>query len=63
MRQLATKQQILDEAGYRYSIDRELYFNRQAKRAFSVAFLADKGEEEIELLLGAKTNGTSLHSF
>jgi hypothetical protein len=44
---VATKQQILEGAGYRYSFDREVYFNRQAKKAFSVEFIEDKPEEEL----------------
>jgi hypothetical protein len=45
---VATKQQILEGAGYRYSFDREVYFNRQAKKAFSVDFVEDKPEEELK---------------
>jgi hypothetical protein len=42
------KQQILDDAGYRYHFDRQLYFNRKAKKAFSVEFIEDRSEEEIK---------------
>ena len=48
MTKLATKDQILKNAGYIYSFDRELYLNRQSKKAFSVEFIKDNSEEEIE---------------
>ncbi len=37
MTSLATKQQLLDSAGNIYNFDREVYFNRSAKKIFSVA--------------------------
>jgi hypothetical protein len=43
-----TKQDLLENAGYRYSFDRELYFNREAKKAFSVEFVEDHSEEEMK---------------
>jgi hypothetical protein len=42
------KQQILDSGGYRYHFDRQLYFNRKAKKAFSVEFIEDRSEDEIK---------------
>ena len=32
MRTLATKQHILEGSGYVYNFDREIYFNRKAKK-------------------------------
>jgi hypothetical protein len=43
-----TKQDLLENAGYRYSFDRELYFNREAKKAFSVEFIEDNAETELK---------------
>jgi hypothetical protein len=43
-----TKREILEGAGYRYSFDREVYFNRKAKKAFSVEFVEDNPEEELK---------------
>jgi hypothetical protein len=48
---LDTKQHILDDAGFAYSIDRAVYFNRKSKKIFSVAFLEDQSEAEIERLI------------
>ncbi|MGA7416061.1 MAG: hypothetical protein WBW33_36665 [Bryobacteraceae bacterium] len=48
MTRTATKQEILESAGYRYSFDREVYFNREAKKAFSVEFIEDNSETELK---------------
>lgn len=45
---LATKARILDEAGYAYNFDRELYVNRRTRKAFSIDFIEDHDEAEIE---------------
>ncbi len=45
------KQEILNAGGYRYSFDRQLYFNRSAKKAFSVEFIEDNSEDEISRLI------------
>jgi hypothetical protein len=44
----ATKEQLLKNSGYNYNFDRELYLNRKLKKAFSVEFVEDRSEEEIE---------------
>jgi hypothetical protein len=41
------KMDILREAHYVYNFDHELFFNREAKKAFSFPFLDDHGEEEL----------------
>src|ERR1039457_7325037 len=48
---LDTKQHILDAAGFAYNFDRRVYFNRKSKKIFSVAFLEDQSEAEIERLI------------
>jgi hypothetical protein len=48
MRTAATKRQILEEAGYSYSFDRMIYVNRDARKAFSIEFVQDKPEAELE---------------
>ena len=37
--------QVLRDAGYLYNFDRELYINRKEKKAFSVEFVEDHGNE------------------
>jgi hypothetical protein len=44
----ATKEQLLKSSGYSYNFDRELYLNRNLKKAFSVEFIEDRSEEEIQ---------------
>ncbi len=57
MTSLATKQQILDSAGYDYNFDREVYFNRSTKKIFSIDFLEQNDGPEIERSINEKTNG------
>ena len=45
------KLKILHDGGYRYNFDRQLYFNRDTKRAFSVEFIEDHPEDEIAQLV------------
>ncbi|HEY6292339.1 MAG TPA: hypothetical protein VI455_12385 [Terriglobia bacterium] len=37
----ARKSQLLRKSGYAYNFNRMVYFNRQAKKAFSVEFVED----------------------
>lgn len=55
MTRLATKSKILEEAGYVYNFDRQAYFNRQAKKVFSVEFVEDNSEEEIKKRISEPT--------
>jgi len=54
---LATKSQILEDAGYAYSIDRTIYINRETKKVFSVKFIEDHNEEELKARISEKTQG------
>ncbi len=49
MPKLSTKVQLLETAGFKYNFDRMMFINRQDKRAFSIEFVDDKPETEIEL--------------
>jgi hypothetical protein len=42
------KQQILENAGYAYSFDRLSYINRKARKVFSVEFVQDHSEGELQ---------------
>jgi hypothetical protein len=57
MTTLATKQYLLDSGGYSYNIDRQVYFNRSAKKIFSVDFLEDHEGPEIEQSINENTDG------
>src|ERR1700691_2011407 len=43
----AMKMDILRAANYTYNFARQLYFNRDAKKAFSFPFLDDHSEDEV----------------
>ena len=52
-----SKTEILDEAGYAYSFDRQVYINRKAKKAFSVEFVQDHSEDQIRKYMRERTDG------
>jgi hypothetical protein len=56
MTDLTEKEELLENSGYRYHFDRMMYFNRAARRAFSLEFVEDHSQEEIlELLQTPRT--------
>lgn len=55
MQRFATKDQILEDAGYSYSFDRALYVNRRAKKAFSIEFVEDHTDEQIQTRIDEQT--------
>ena len=42
------KEQILKKDGYVYNFDHEMYFNRKAKKVFSMDFIEDRPAQVIE---------------
>lgn len=42
------KQHVLDAASYIYNFDREVYFNRSAKKIFSVDFIEEHNATKLE---------------
>ena len=57
MRTQDTKSQILEDAGYAYSIDRLIYVNLGARKAFSVQFIDDNREDDLQKCIDEKTEG------
>ena len=51
------KNDILKEANYWYNFDRDIFYNRTAKKAFSLEFVDDKPEEEIRRRINENTDG------
>jgi len=51
----ASKTQILEDAGYAYSIDRLSYVNREARKVFSVEFVQDNPEAVIKAAISERT--------
>jgi hypothetical protein len=57
MTESTEKETLLENAGYRYHFDRMIYFNRDARKAFSLEFVDDHPIDEIHGLLGAPPAG------
>jgi hypothetical protein len=51
------KNDVLKEASYWYNFDRDIFYNRKAKKAFSLEFVDDKPEEEIRRRINETTDG------
>jgi hypothetical protein len=53
------KREMLLKANYRYNFDRDLYYNREARKAFSLEFVDDRSEEELRRRIdeGTVANG------
>lgn len=51
------KKDILREADYWYNFDRDIFYNRKTKKAFSLEFVDDRPEEEIRQRIQESTNG------
>ena len=51
------KADILNAEGYRYSFDRQLYVNKETKKAFSVQFIQDHDEEQLQGFIGDRAAG------
>jgi len=58
MATIDTKSQILKDAGYVYSFDREVYFNRGDKKVFSLEFVEDHSEAELQRYLNERRQGS-----
>jgi hypothetical protein len=57
MAALVTKRQILADGGYTYSFDRKIYINRRTKKVFSIEFIEDHNEEELQRCITENTQG------
>ena len=53
------KMDILRAANYSYNFDHELYYNRDAKKAFSFPFLDDHAEDEVLRFIDECTDGSA----
>jgi len=57
MRPRLPKTQILEDAGYAYSFERLMYINRKVKKGFSVEFVQDHSEEQLQAAIREPTDG------
>jgi hypothetical protein len=55
------KEPILKARGYVYNFDRMAYFNRGDKKAFSVEWLEDHTDEDLQKALGEPINGWKVY--
>ncbi len=53
------KKEILHRANYRYVFDRDMYVNRDAKKAFSLEYVQDHSEEELLQRIREAANGSN----
>ena len=51
------KKEILRQAKYRFNFDRDIYYNPQAKKAFSIEFVDDNSEEVLAQCIHENSNG------
>jgi hypothetical protein len=64
MTDLTEKEKLLEESGYRYHFTRMIYFNREARRAFSREFVDDNTRQEIQRLIrdsSSTSHGWTFH--
>jgi hypothetical protein len=54
---VARKSQILEEGGYSYNFHHMVYVNRPKKKVFSIQFIDDHREDEIQSRIDQETNG------
>ena len=52
MTTITTKTQILEDAGYAYNFDREIYVNRKDRRVFSLECVEDENEDWLKKNIG-----------
>ena len=55
MNTLAEKRILLEDSGFAYRFDRELYYNRDTKKVFSVEFVEDHTPEKIKRCIDENT--------
>ena len=55
MKTLDTKQNTLDDAGLAFNFDRKVYFDPRRKKVFSVEFIEDHAEEDLERFIHEDT--------
>lgn len=54
------KSEMLFAANYRYDFDRDLYVNREARKAFSLEFVDDHSEETVRRAIQERNGGQRL---
>ena len=60
---VANKSLILEKAGYAYNFERMVYFNRGTRKVFSIEFVEDHDEHQLQRYLSEKTGGAEWHFY
>ena len=63
MTALANKGRLLENAGYAYGFDRMIYFNPKTRKVFSIAFVEDHSESELQKCIDENTGGAEWHFY
>lgn len=63
MSALTEKRRILENAGFVYNFDRELYYNRNVKKVFSVDFVEDHNNTELEHFIREDRDARNWHFY
>ena len=63
MRTITAKTQILEDGGYAYNFDREIYVNRKDRRVFSLECVEDKSEGWLKEKINAPALQTGKWDF
>lgn len=53
----SSKREVLRKAGYVYDFDREVFFNRAARKAFSVEFVEDRAVDQLRRCIRESNRG------
>ena len=57
MNALTEKRTLLEDSGFAYEFDREVYYNRDTRKVFSVEFVEDHTPEQIRTRIDEYTEG------
>ena len=57
MNALAEKRTLLENSGFAYGFDREVYYNLTTKKVFSIEFVEDHTPEELNKCIGEIVEG------
>jgi len=57
------KKQILEQAGYFYSFDRMIYVNRGARKVFSIEYVQDHDDADLEARINEPTSHNGEWTF
>lgn len=63
MRELSQKKEILEKANYRYNFSRDIYYNRGARKVFSLEAIEDHDSQWLSEKINTATVGDQWQFF